>query len=84
MVPDMKSYLTELPLPRYIEEFWCCRIAYIKFPVCITFITDVFYPYLLGVMQQPMMQQYKISQNQVHGSPATNYQQTTVPQSPSG
>uniref|UniRef100_A0A3Q1ETJ2 Nipped-B protein n=1 Tax=Acanthochromis polyacanthus TaxID=80966 RepID=A0A3Q1ETJ2_9TELE len=37
-----------------------------------------------GVMQQPMMQQYKMSQNQVHGSPASNYQQTTVPQSPSG
>uniref|UniRef100_A0A665VUX1 Nipped-B protein n=1 Tax=Echeneis naucrates TaxID=173247 RepID=A0A665VUX1_ECHNA len=36
------------------------------------------------VMQQPLMQQYKISQNQVHGSPASNYQQTTVPQSPSG
>uniref|UniRef100_A0A3Q1BMG9 Nipped-B protein n=1 Tax=Amphiprion ocellaris TaxID=80972 RepID=A0A3Q1BMG9_AMPOC len=39
---------------------------------------------LWGVMQQPMMQQYKMSQNQVHGSPASNYQQTTVPQSPSG
>ncbi|XP_023275339.1 nipped-B-like protein A [Seriola lalandi dorsalis] len=37
-----------------------------------------------SVMQQPLMQQYKISQNQVHGSPASNYQQTTVPQSPSG
>uniref|UniRef100_A0A671YEN7 Nipped-B protein n=1 Tax=Sparus aurata TaxID=8175 RepID=A0A671YEN7_SPAAU len=37
-----------------------------------------------GVMQQPLMQQYKISQNQVHGSPGSNYQQTTVPQSPSG
>ncbi|XP_040014225.1 nipped-B-like protein isoform X2 [Xiphias gladius] len=37
-----------------------------------------------SVIQQPMMQQYKISQNQVHGSPASNYQQTTVPQSPSG
>ncbi|KAM9307263.1 nipped-B-like protein B isoform 2-T2 [Pholidichthys leucotaenia] len=37
-----------------------------------------------GVMQQPMVQQYKISQNQVHGSPASNYQQSTVPQSPSG
>ncbi|XP_068429605.1 nipped-B-like protein B isoform X2 [Clinocottus analis] len=37
-----------------------------------------------SVMQQPMMQQYKISQNQVHGSPGSNYQQTTVPQSPSG
>uniref|UniRef100_A0A3Q1J4Q2 Nipped-B protein n=1 Tax=Anabas testudineus TaxID=64144 RepID=A0A3Q1J4Q2_ANATE len=37
-----------------------------------------------GVIQQPLMQQYKISQNQVHGSPASNYQQTAVPQSPSG
>ncbi|XP_076613509.1 nipped-B-like protein B isoform X3 [Chaetodon auriga] len=37
-----------------------------------------------SVMQQPMMQQYKLSQNQVHGSPGSNYQQTTVPQSPSG
>ncbi|XP_037339727.2 nipped-B-like protein isoform X1 [Pungitius pungitius] len=37
-----------------------------------------------SVMQQPMLQQYKISQNQVHGSPGSNYQQTTVPQSPSG
>ncbi|XP_037608532.1 nipped-B-like protein B isoform X2 [Sebastes umbrosus] len=35
-----------------------------------------------SVMQQPMIQQYKISQNQVHGSPGSNYQQTT--QSPSG
>ncbi|XP_026212056.1 nipped-B-like protein A isoform X2 [Anabas testudineus] len=37
-----------------------------------------------SVIQQPLMQQYKISQNQVHGSPASNYQQTAVPQSPSG
>ncbi|XP_041815980.1 nipped-B-like protein isoform X1 [Chelmon rostratus] len=37
-----------------------------------------------SVMQQPMMQQYKMSQNQMHGSPGSNYQQTTVPQSPSG
>ncbi|XP_058473856.1 nipped-B-like protein B isoform X2 [Solea solea] len=37
-----------------------------------------------SVMQQPMVQQYKISQNQMHGSPASNYQQTTVPESPSG
>uniref|UniRef100_A0A3Q3M6J1 Nipped-B protein n=1 Tax=Mastacembelus armatus TaxID=205130 RepID=A0A3Q3M6J1_9TELE len=37
-----------------------------------------------GVMQQPMVQQYKIPQNPVHGSPASNFQQTTVPQSPSG
>ncbi|XP_013871460.1 nipped-B-like protein B isoform X2 [Austrofundulus limnaeus] len=33
-------------------------------------------------LQQPLIQQYKISQN--HGSPASNYQQTTVSQSPSG
>ncbi|XP_008422496.1 nipped-B-like protein B isoform X2 [Poecilia reticulata] len=32
-----------------------------------------------SVLQQPLIQQYKISQNQVHGSPASNYQQ-----SPSG
>ncbi|XP_034752577.1 nipped-B-like protein isoform X2 [Etheostoma cragini] len=37
-----------------------------------------------SVMQQPMMQQYKMSQNQVHGSPGSNFQQTTVPQSPPG
>nr|XP_020474285.1 nipped-B-like protein A [Monopterus albus] len=37
-----------------------------------------------GVMTQPLIQQYKISQNQVHGSPASNYQQSSVPQSPSG
>uniref|UniRef100_G3PXA1 Nipped-B protein n=1 Tax=Gasterosteus aculeatus aculeatus TaxID=481459 RepID=G3PXA1_GASAC len=37
-----------------------------------------------SVMQQPMLQQYKLSQNQVHGSPGSNYQQTSVPQSPSG
>ncbi|XP_034047622.1 nipped-B-like protein B [Thalassophryne amazonica] len=37
-----------------------------------------------SVMQQPMIQQYKMSQNQVHGSPASNYQQATVPQSPLG
>uniref|UniRef100_A0A665VVG1 Nipped-B protein n=1 Tax=Echeneis naucrates TaxID=173247 RepID=A0A665VVG1_ECHNA len=37
-----------------------------------------------GGKKEPLMQQYKISQNQVHGSPASNYQQTTVPQSPSG
>uniref|UniRef100_A0A3Q2QX81 Nipped-B protein n=1 Tax=Fundulus heteroclitus TaxID=8078 RepID=A0A3Q2QX81_FUNHE len=34
---------------------------------------------VLRVLQQPLIQQYKISQNQVHGSPASNYQQ-----SPSG
>uniref|UniRef100_A0A3Q3QRL1 Nipped-B protein n=1 Tax=Monopterus albus TaxID=43700 RepID=A0A3Q3QRL1_MONAL len=33
---------------------------------------------------KPLIQQYKISQNQVHGSPASNYQQSSVPQSPSG
>ncbi|XP_037548031.1 nipped-B-like protein B [Nematolebias whitei] len=32
--------------------------------------------------QQPLIQQYKVSQN--HGSPASNYQQTSVSQSPSG
>ncbi|XP_029025412.1 nipped-B-like protein isoform X2 [Betta splendens] len=37
-----------------------------------------------SVIQQPLIQQYKISQNQVHGSPASNYQQTSIPQSPSG
>ncbi|XP_072228076.1 nipped-B-like protein B isoform X8 [Leuresthes tenuis] len=37
-----------------------------------------------SVLQQPLIQQYKISQNQVHGSPGLNYQQTTVSQSPSG
>ncbi|XP_024859838.1 nipped-B-like protein B isoform X2 [Kryptolebias marmoratus] len=42
------------------------------------------YEVLGGALQQPLIQQYKISQNQVHGSPASNYQQTTVPQSPSG
>ncbi|CAB1441659.1 unnamed protein product [Pleuronectes platessa] len=35
-----------------------------------------------SVMQQPMMQQYKIAQNQMHGSPGSNYQQAAVPQSP--
>uniref|UniRef100_A0A3Q3B2G1 Nipped-B protein n=1 Tax=Kryptolebias marmoratus TaxID=37003 RepID=A0A3Q3B2G1_KRYMA len=39
---------------------------------------------MLTQYEQPLIQQYKISQNQVHGSPASNYQQTTVPQSPSG
>ncbi|KAF3849087.1 hypothetical protein F7725_015584 [Dissostichus mawsoni] len=34
-----------------------------------------------SVMQQPMVQQFKISQNQVHGSPGSNYQQS---QSPAG
>ncbi|KAM4527458.1 nipped-B-like protein B isoform 2-T4 [Odontesthes bonariensis] len=37
-----------------------------------------------SVLQPPLIQQYKISQNQVHGSPGLNYQQTTVSQSPSG
>uniref|UniRef100_A0A6Q2WVQ6 Nipped-B protein n=1 Tax=Esox lucius TaxID=8010 RepID=A0A6Q2WVQ6_ESOLU len=36
------------------------------------------------VNQQPMMPQYKMSQNSIHGSPAsTNYQQTTISHSPS-
>lgn len=38
----------------------------------------------VGVLQQPLIQQYKVPQNQVHGSPGSNYQQTTVAQSPSG
>ncbi|XP_067339450.1 nipped-B-like protein B isoform X2 [Channa argus] len=42
------------------------------------------YKVLGGVIQQPLIQQYKISQNQVHGSPTSNYQQSTVSQSPSG
>lgn len=37
-----------------------------------------------GARQQPMMQQYKMSQNQVHGSPGSNYQQTTVTQNSPG
>eukprot|EP00066_Takifugu_rubripes_P013950 XP_011603216.1 PREDICTED: nipped-B-like protein B isoform X2 [Takifugu rubripes] len=37
-----------------------------------------------SVRQQPMMQQYKMSQNQVHGSPGSNYQQTTVTQNSPG
>lgn len=37
-----------------------------------------------NVRQQSLIQQYKVSQNQVHGSPASNYQQSSVPQSPSG
>uniref|UniRef100_A0A8C8GR21 Nipped-B protein n=1 Tax=Oncorhynchus tshawytscha TaxID=74940 RepID=A0A8C8GR21_ONCTS len=37
-----------------------------------------------NIMQQPMMPQYKMSQNSMHGSPAsTNYQQTTISHSPS-
>uniref|UniRef100_A0A4W5LZC5 Nipped-B protein n=1 Tax=Hucho hucho TaxID=62062 RepID=A0A4W5LZC5_9TELE len=37
-----------------------------------------------NLMQQPMMPQYKMSQNSMHGSPAsTNYQQTTISHSPS-
>ncbi|MGH0126190.1 UNVERIFIED_CONTAM: hypothetical protein FKN15_005586 [Acipenser sinensis] len=37
-----------------------------------------------GIMQQPMMPQYKMSQNSMHGSPASsNYQQTTISHSPS-
>uniref|UniRef100_A0A3Q4MC51 Nipped-B protein n=1 Tax=Neolamprologus brichardi TaxID=32507 RepID=A0A3Q4MC51_NEOBR len=38
----------------------------------------------MQTQHKPIVQQYKITQNQVHGSPASNYQQTTVPQSPSG
>ncbi|KAM6984859.1 nipped-B-like protein B [Aplochiton taeniatus] len=37
-----------------------------------------------SMMQQSMMPQYKMSQNSMHGSPAsTNYQQTSVSHSPS-
>uniref|UniRef100_A0AAY4E5F7 Nipped-B protein n=1 Tax=Denticeps clupeoides TaxID=299321 RepID=A0AAY4E5F7_9TELE len=37
-----------------------------------------------GIMQQQMVTQYKMSQNSMHGSPAsTNYQQTTISHSPS-
>ncbi|KAJ8401576.1 hypothetical protein AAFF_G00378930 [Aldrovandia affinis] len=37
-----------------------------------------------NIMQQPMMPQYKITQNSMHGSPAsTNYQQATISHSPS-
>ncbi|XP_006006990.1 nipped-B-like protein isoform X2 [Latimeria chalumnae] len=37
-----------------------------------------------GMMQQQMMPQYKISQNSMHGSPASSsYQQTTISHSPS-
>uniref|UniRef100_A0A4W5PT36 Nipped-B protein n=1 Tax=Hucho hucho TaxID=62062 RepID=A0A4W5PT36_9TELE len=37
-----------------------------------------------NTMQQPMMPQYKMSQNSMHGSPAsTNYQQSTISHSPS-
>ncbi|XP_069043032.1 nipped-B-like protein A isoform X5 [Lepisosteus oculatus] len=37
-----------------------------------------------GMMQQPMMPQYKMAQNSMHGSPApSNYQQTTISHSPS-
>ncbi|KAJ8262649.1 hypothetical protein COCON_G00151060 [Conger conger] len=37
-----------------------------------------------SIMQQPMMPQYKINQNSMHGSPAsTNYQQATISHSPS-
>ncbi|XP_055087467.1 nipped-B-like protein B isoform X2 [Periophthalmus magnuspinnatus] len=37
-----------------------------------------------SVRQPSLIQQYKVTQNQVHGSPASNYQQTSVPPSPSG
>ncbi|XP_028658286.1 nipped-B-like protein A isoform X7 [Erpetoichthys calabaricus] len=37
-----------------------------------------------GIMQQPMMPQYKMAQNSMHNSPASsNYQQTTISHSPS-
>uniref|UniRef100_A0A3B3T683 Nipped-B protein n=1 Tax=Paramormyrops kingsleyae TaxID=1676925 RepID=A0A3B3T683_9TELE len=37
-----------------------------------------------SIMQQPMMPQYKITQNSMHGSPAsTNYQQASISHSPS-
>ncbi|XP_031658469.1 nipped-B-like protein A isoform X1 [Oncorhynchus kisutch] len=37
-----------------------------------------------NIMQQPIMPQYKMSQNSMHGSPAsTNYQQSTISHSPS-
>ncbi|XP_036383992.1 nipped-B-like protein A isoform X2 [Megalops cyprinoides] len=37
-----------------------------------------------SIMQQPMMPQYKITQNSMHNSPAsTNYQQATISHSPS-
>ncbi|KAM4635314.1 nipped-B-like protein B isoform 2-T2 [Polymixia lowei] len=36
-----------------------------------------------SIMQQPIMPQYKMTQNPVHGSPASNYQQTSVSHSPS-
>lgn len=39
---------------------------------------------LSGVRQPPMLQQYKLSQNQVHGSPGSNYQQAAVAQNSPG
>uniref|UniRef100_A0A8C1VHL0 Nipped-B protein n=1 Tax=Cyprinus carpio TaxID=7962 RepID=A0A8C1VHL0_CYPCA len=35
-----------------------------------------------GLMQQPMLSPYKMPQNSMHGSPASNYQQTTITPSP--
>uniref|UniRef100_A0A672MJM6 Nipped-B protein n=1 Tax=Sinocyclocheilus grahami TaxID=75366 RepID=A0A672MJM6_SINGR len=35
-----------------------------------------------GLMQQPMIPPYKMPQNSMHGSPASNYQQTTITSSP--
>ncbi|XP_042588885.1 nipped-B-like protein B isoform X3 [Cyprinus carpio] len=35
-----------------------------------------------GLMQQPMISPYKMPQNSMHGSPASNYQQTTITPSP--
>ncbi|XP_029115450.1 nipped-B-like protein A isoform X4 [Scleropages formosus] len=36
-----------------------------------------------SLMQQPMMPQYKITQNSIHGSPVSNYQQASISHSPS-
>ncbi|XP_051765012.1 nipped-B-like protein B isoform X1 [Ctenopharyngodon idella] len=35
-----------------------------------------------GLMQQPMIPPYKMAPNSMHGSPASNYQQTTITPSP--
>ncbi|XP_026109531.1 nipped-B-like protein B isoform X2 [Carassius auratus] len=35
-----------------------------------------------SLMQQPMLSPYKMPQNSMHGSPASNYQQTTITPSP--
>lgn len=83
MLSDMKTYITEFPFLRYLGELCCCGMFLAPCLYDLNYSFS-FYPCLLGVMQQPMIQQYKISQNQVHGSPGSNYQQTAVPQSPSG